>query len=59
MNKRKRWAARPAVRLMGQGDKGARARTCTTVLVPLQRIFGSADTPVPQAAAATAEDASE
>ena len=40
MEKRKRWGARPAVRFMGQGDKAARARTYTAVLVPLQRIFG-------------------
>ena len=29
-----------AVRFMGHGDKAARARTCTALLVPLQRIFG-------------------
>ena len=47
MEKRKRWGARPAVRFMGQGDKAARARTCTTVLVPLQRIFGFGRHPSP------------
>ena len=40
MEKRKRWGASPAVRFMGQGDKAARARTCTSVRVLLQRIFG-------------------
>ena len=32
--------ASPAVRIMAQGDKAARACTCTAVLVPLQRVFG-------------------
>ena len=44
---RKRWGARPAVRFMGQGDKAARARTCTAVLVPLQYIFGFGSYPSP------------
>ena len=47
MEKRKRWGARPAVRFMGQGDKAARAPTCTAVLVPLQRIFGFGRHPSP------------
>ena len=37
MEKRKRWGARPApFHFMGQGEKAARARTCTAVLVLLQ-----------------------
>ena len=55
MEKHKRWGARPAVRLMGQGDKAARARP---YLFRFNASLASADTPVPQAAAATAEDAS-
>ena len=38
MEKGKRWGASPAVRFMRQGDKAARVRTCTAVLVPLQHI---------------------
>ena len=47
MEKRKRWGARPAARFMGQGDKAARARTCTAVSFPLQRIFGFGRYPSP------------
>ena len=47
MEKRERWGPRPAVSFMGQGDKGARACTCTAVLVPLQRIFGFGRHPSP------------
>ena len=47
MEKRERWGPRPAVSFMGKGDKAARARTCTAVLVPLQRIFGFGRHPSP------------
>ena len=40
MEKRKHWGTSPAVCFMGQGDEAARARSCTAVLFPLQRIFG-------------------
>ena len=38
---------RPTVHLMGQGDKAARARTCTAVLVTLQHFFGFGRHPIP------------
>ena len=47
MEKRKRWKAGPAVRFKGQGDKAARARTCTAELVLHQRIFGFSRYPSP------------
>ena len=47
MEKRKEWGASPAIRLMGQGDKAARACTSKAVVVPLQRIFGFGRHPSP------------
>ena len=52
------WKRAGPYAFLGQGDKPARACTCTAVRVPLQCILAPADTPIPQAAVAAAEGAS-